>query len=136
MPDDAEPCAAQVYLEALNLDYLIDFMCGERYPLPRWRRVDAEHCASLYKNFLWLNKKHSGQTLVPTREIDEFWHNHILYTRQYARDCLAIFGRYLHHEPSPPDEDPADLVKHYLHTKALYAAEFGQELTLLSSEKK
>ena len=35
----------------LNLDYLIDFMPGDRYPLPRWQRLDAEVCAKLYENF-------------------------------------------------------------------------------------
>ena len=64
--------AARRYLTELNLDYLIDFMSGDRYPLPRWQRSDAEVCAQLYKNFLWLNKRHGAQALVPTRERDEF----------------------------------------------------------------
>lgn len=118
------------YWHELDLDYVIEFMCSEAYPLPRWQRTDAEACAQCYKNFLWLNKVHQGQALVPTRDIDEFWHNHILYTRNYVRDCLAIFGYYLHHEPTSPAEDPAILVNHYLATKALYLAEFAEELVL------
>ena len=122
---------AQAYLKALDLNYLIDFMCGERYPLPRWIRAEAEYCCQLYKNFLWLNKQYPDQTLVPTLEIDEFWHNHILYTKNYARDCLMIFGHYFHHEPMESDEDPEILTANYLETKRLYLTEFGMPLSLV-----
>lgn len=66
--------------------------------------------------------------LVPTREIDEFWHNHILYTREYARDCECIFGKFLHHDPSLPDEDVQVLVDQFHVTKQLYFDEFKQSL--------
>jgi hypothetical protein len=31
--------------------------------------------------------------------VDEIWHQHILDTHAYHRDCDAIFGSYLHHFP-------------------------------------
>lgn len=37
--------------------------------------------------------------LQPTHVVDIFWHTHILFTRKYFKDCEAIFGQYLHHEP-------------------------------------
>ena len=120
---------AQAYLANLNLDYVIKAMCSEHYPLPRWQPIDAERCCRLYKNFLWLHTKYNNHHLVPTREIDEFWHNHILYTRYYARDCLAIFGYYLHHEPQDPADDPTLLLEQYLQTKQYYFDEFGEDLT-------
>ncbi len=83
-------------------------------PLPRWTYSDAEYCCQLYKNFLLLIKKHLPTLLVPTREIDEFWHNHILYTRNYLQDCKHIFGHYLHHEPASPDEEPEKLIEGFL----------------------
>jgi hypothetical protein len=120
--------SARVYIESLDLNYIIEFMCSQRYPLPRWNLPDAAHCCQLYKNFLILLKKHDSEFLVPTREIDEFWHNHILYTRNYYFDSMVIFGRYLHHDPASPNDDPEFLAKHYLKTKQYYLEEFKQAL--------
>ncbi len=120
--------AARTYLAELDLNYIITAMCAPSYPLPRWIEAEARHCASLYKNFLWLQKKYAPVFLVPTRHIDEFWHNHILYTRNYLHDCLHIFGHYLHHEPASPNDDPKVLIDAYLQTKQYYVREFGVEL--------
>ena len=120
--------AARAHIEALDLDYIVASMCAESYPLPRWTLPDATHCCRLYKNFLILIKKHHPEFLVPTREIDEFWHNHILYTKNYCRDSQAIFGHYLHHQPLSPDENPALLVNDYLKTKQYYLEAFREPL--------
>lgn len=122
---------AKNYLDHLDLNYLALTMCAESYPLPRWQMNDAIICLQRYKNFLWLQKKYIGTPLVPTREIDECWHNHILFTRLYVRDCLQIFGHYLHHDPFPIGQDTTELIQDYLNTKTLYEAEFGQSLALI-----
>jgi hypothetical protein len=123
--------SARAYIDALDLGYLIEYMCSTRYPLPRWSLSDATHCCQLYKNFLFLFKKHLPEFLVPTREIDEFWHNHILYTKNYFRDTSAIFGHYLHHDPASPNENAAVLVEGFLKTKTYYLAEFKEPLEIL-----
>jgi hypothetical protein len=130
LPLDLE--AAREYINALDLSYIVNFMCSERYPLPRWSQSDAMLCCRLYKNFLFLFKKYLPEHLVPTREIDEFWHNHILYTKNYCRDCAAIFGHYLHHDPASPDENPEQLVDEFRKTKAYYLAEFKQPLEVMN----
>lgn len=119
---------ARYYLNQLDLNYIIDAMCAEHYSLPRWTQSDARFCCQLYKNFLLLQKIHFKEGLVPTREIDEFWHNHILYTQNYFQDCLNIFGYYLHHKPTSPTDQPEKLVANYLKTKQLYLAEFNMPL--------
>ncbi len=119
--------SAKAYLDSVDLTYLIDVMCGDDYCLPRWTRAEAALGVKHYKQFLWLHKKYPDQSLVPTRQVDELWHNHILFTRCYARDCLNIFGHYLHHEPTPLGADPDILVNDYLATKALYQQEFGEK---------
>jgi hypothetical protein len=119
---------ARDYINNLDLDYIVDDMCSARYPLPRWTVTDAKHCCLLYKRFLILLQKHLPELLVPTREIDEFWHNHILYTKQYTRDCLAVFGHYLHHEPASETQDDQHLIDGFLVTKQYYFAEFGESL--------
>jgi hypothetical protein len=119
---------AREYLAQLDLSYIITAMCAEHYPLPRWTLADATLCCQLYKNFLFLQKKHRTIPLVPTREIDEFWHNHILYTKNYFRDCEQIFGHYMHHEPASPSDNPQQLVDDFLRTKQLYLEEFNVSL--------
>jgi hypothetical protein len=121
---------ARHYIDALDLRYIVDAMCDSQYPLPRWTLSDAIHCSQLYKNFLYLFKKHLPIQLVPTKEVDEFWHNHILYTKNYHRDCMQIFGHYLHHEPANPNENSDDLINDFVITKQLYLAEFNQPLVL------
>lgn len=122
---------AREYIEQLDLDYIIKTMCSPSYPLPQWSEVDALPCSKLYKNFLLLQKIYPTETLVPTREIDEFWHNHILFTKNYVQDCLNIFGHYLHHEPASPDENPEKLIRDYAKTKKFYLETFQRPLGLI-----
>lgn len=61
------------------------------------RAADAEHW---YKNFLWmcyLNRRRPVAVLGS--DADRIWHNHILDTARYQKDCNDIFGRYLDHRP-------------------------------------
>ncbi|CAM4438842.1 MAG: hypothetical protein LEGION0398_MBIBDBAK_00582 [Legionellaceae bacterium] len=116
---------AKQYIEALNLDYLILKMCAEEYPLPRWTKEDALICADLYKKFLLLKKKYFQFSIIPTREIDEFWHNHILHTKQYMEDSQNIYGIYLHHTPLLNNEEINDLINDFEKTEKLFIQEFG-----------
>ena len=50
-----------------------------------------------YRRFLHLHILYPGMELVPTKMIDEVWHQHILDTRAYSGDCERIFGHFLHH---------------------------------------
>ncbi len=124
---------AKAYLQQLDLNFVVQRMCSPHYPLPQWSEELALTCAKLYKNFLWLIC-HSGQkNLVPTYDIDEFWHNHILFTREYHRDCQAIFGHYLHHVPADPNiSDPNEMVSSFNLTKKLYLEVFGEPLLVLN----
>ena len=124
---------AKSYLDQLDLQYIVDTMCSPAYPLPRWTVQDATKCCQLYKNFLLLHKIHLGVSLVPTREMDEFWHNHILYTEQYIKDCLNIFGRYLHHRPASPSDNLDTLLEDYSMTKTLYREAFNEEMNMINS---
>jgi hypothetical protein len=123
--------AARIYLAKLDFSYLIQSMCAESYFLPRWSLADATSIANIYKNFLYLQKKHCSISLVPTREIDEIWHNHILHTKNYFQDCYAIFGHYYHHHPLNPEEDLKKLITAFKKTKQLYFKEFKSPLDLI-----
>lgn len=124
---------AESYLHQLDLGYVRNKMCSSHYPLPRWPEALALKCEQLYKRFLLLLLKHPREPLVPTRDMDEFWHNHILFTKNYTQDCLALYGCYMHHTPSDPDnqDEISALVPHYQRTKILYEAEFKEPLLVL-----
>jgi hypothetical protein len=51
-----------------------------------------------YREFLGALKL-TPKMEVTSKDVDEVWHNHILHTHQYARDCNAFFGRFMHHVP-------------------------------------
>ena len=59
----------------------------------------SDQAEKLYRQFLHLKQIHPDRTLVGTVLIDEFWHTHLLHTRQYRADCEKLFAYYLDHEP-------------------------------------
>lgn len=120
--------AARTYLDQLDLSYIVDTLCAETYPLPRWNREAAWKCCQRYKNFLFLQKKYPSITIVPSKEIDEFWHQHILHTANYCYDSQQIFGSYLHHVPLSPTDDTKKMIGEFLATKELYLAEFNEAM--------
>lgn len=64
-----------------------------------WHIDLAMDVTDLYRAFLFLCQRYPDEIIVPTREVDDFWHLHILDTRNYIADCNLIFGHYLHHYP-------------------------------------
>lgn len=51
-----------------------------------------------YRKFLYICIAFDGKH-EPTAIIDEVWHDHILHTKKYMEDCMAIAGQYIHHNP-------------------------------------
>jgi hypothetical protein len=37
---------------------------------------------------------------MPSRIVDDLWHEFILYTREYEQFCAKAFGRFMHHSPA------------------------------------
>jgi len=64
-----------------------------------WSREYADHMELAYRRYLTLLVKYPDETIAPTKDIDKFWHGHILDTLKYADDCQEIFGKFLHHFP-------------------------------------
>lgn len=118
-------------INALNLHPMIDRISNPEDELTYssgWPREVAEKIAEQYKAYLWLVKIYPDKVLIPFREVDEFWHQHILHTQQYHADCEAIFGRYLHHIPhgQKTEEDFAFYEKHSEETLELLMKEFPE----------
>jgi hypothetical protein len=84
---------------------------------------------SEYRRFLALHMAFPDAEIVPCKIVDEIWHQHILDTHAYHRDCAAIFGSYLHHFPyfgMRGDADAQALHDAYAETIALYREAFGE----------
>jgi len=64
-----------------------------------WTLDRAELVEAQYKAFLFLLGNKEGRFFIPTLDIDEMWHTHILDTRKYMDDCATLFGEYIHHYP-------------------------------------
>jgi len=112
---------------ALDLDpikfKLMDRKEGEGWARERTERVELE-----YRRYLVLLARHPEATIVPSSEVDKFWHAHILDTMKYAEDCNAVFGCFLHHFPyfgMRDEEDAANLARASEQTWRLYEREFG-----------
>ena len=83
-----------------NLD-LSDVRMKLQEPEPEgkgWSKQQVEEAEKWYKRFLQVCLLGEVQP-VPNQPIDTFWHQHILDTRAYVKDCQTIFGHFLHHYP-------------------------------------
>ncbi len=85
-------------VESLDLEP-ITFKIGCKEDGYGWTIEHAERIELAYRRFLVLRAKFPQAQIAPTRDIDAFWHAHILDTRKYAADCERIFGEFVHHYP-------------------------------------
>ncbi len=93
-----------------------------------WSREYADRMELAYKRFLILSVTYREETLAPSKDVDRFWHGHILDTLKYAEDCEKVFGYFLHHFPyfgMRGAEDAANLAAAAERTRQLYQQEFG-----------
>lgn len=97
-----------------------------------WTNENIEFAELLYKNFLFLRLKYPDEKhMAPSRDIDDFWHGHILDTHRYTDDCLRIFGRMMHHNPFfgiGSAEAELELTDTFENTQRLHTKEFGNKI--------
>jgi len=118
-----------VAIQALDLEAVklrvMDAELGEG-----WTREYADSIGAAYKNYLTMLVKYpdDAEDILLSKDVDEFWHTHILQTTRYAKDCQDVFGNFLHHEPHVGERTAADLERRSAlaeKTRGLYAREFG-----------
>ena len=96
-----------------------------------WIDEDIERAQLLYTCYLALILAYRDQPIVlaPPVLADRFWHQHILDTRKYMKDCDKLFGEYLHHFPyfgMRGEEDAQQLQISGNITRKLMLAHFGE----------
>lgn len=108
-----------------NLQYLLKYknqrvlkLYKQNYPN---NKLSAERAFQEVLKYLWLTKKHAIDLqndpdnkdlpfrcamLRSMQEIDEMWHEFILFTQDYSDFCEKYFGEYMHHLPNLFDNMP------------------------------
>ena len=93
------------------------------------KKMDAAAVSKLiteYRKYLALCFLFPDTHKPISRAVDEVWHTHILFTRDYTAMGESIFGRYLHHNPARSEAEAANLAPLYLsHTIVEYTRVFG-----------
>ncbi len=115
-------------IESLDLEP-IKFKIGHKEDGFGWTSEHTDRIELAYRRFLVLLAKYPELQIAPTRDIDAFWHAHILDTRKYAADCERVFGGFVHHYPYLGllgDRDKAEQAANALY--GLFVSEFGEEV--------
>ncbi|MBL3554186.1 glycine-rich domain-containing protein [Rhodovulum sulfidophilum] len=63
-----------------------------------WSEDFTDELFNEMKRFLYLCATNEG-SMAPPEDIDEIWHNFILFTVDYAEFCRDKVGTFLHHQP-------------------------------------
>lgn len=70
----------------------------------------------------------SDQQLTPSDQVDQAWHLHLIFTRNYWGPWTELLGEPLHHGPTPGGTKAANRYRtNYEATKALYRLAFEEE---------
>lgn len=90
-----------------------------------WSRSFGRRAIEEYRRFLYLTAE-SRQPVSPSDVIDQVWHLHLLYTRDYwDRLCRDVLKRPLHHERGRGIESES-FAGWYGDTLVRYRLEFGE----------
>lgn len=91
-----------------------------------WSAAQADAAILEYKRFCFLAVV-AGHPVTPSDAVDEVWHQHLTYSRDYwTRYCPQVLGRDLHHEPTRGGRDQGRLhQRQYADTLASYQHWFG-----------
>lgn len=95
-----------------------------------WSHEYVDAVEKRYRRYLCMLMLNPNGAIVPTRDIDLFWHQHILDTRAYAVDCQEKFGFSVHHFPyfgMRSEEDARDLEMSFEKTKQYYSSLFFED---------
>lgn len=105
----------------------------DAYPLPElliprvakvhgYSMTDAENLVKEAKRMLYLSIV-SDSAISPSVEIDDAWHEMLMFTRFY-REFGDFIGGFIHHDPTPGPPDGGRL---YAKTKENYEKHFNQK---------
>jgi hypothetical protein len=91
-----------------------------------WPLAQAREAVDAYRRFCFLACV-SSSPVTPSEAVDEVWHLHLIYTRDYWDVwCGEVLKRKLHHDPTPGGPDAQAMYRRqYAQTLALHEGFFG-----------
>ena len=91
-----------------------------------WSLDEARAAIDAYRRFCFLAVV-SPTPVTPSEVVDEVWHQHLIYSRDYWDVwCGETLQSRLHHDPTPGGLDAqANYRRHYAETLALHERVFG-----------
>lgn len=102
-----------------------------------WEKSDLDFAEKEYRRFLKLKYLYPEMALVPNKIVDKMWHEHILDTKSYRKDCKYLFGKFIDHYPYfgiYGKEDKNNLEASFQQTIAIYEKHFGDYPKHLSNQ--
>ena len=87
-----------------------------------WAPEYAKAVAFEYARFIVL--RNGNPKLSPSDDIDKFWHQHMLNTKNYYDYCNKYFARLVHHNPDDADDQKARFLR-VRNTRSEYTKKFG-----------
>lgn len=110
----------------------------ESYPFPAgllarvqqeqgWSEDFTQGAAAEYRKFIQLAVTCS-HPVTPSQIVDEVWHTHLMFTRDYWEGLMPLLPKPLHHEPGTgAASDGAHFAAQYVQTLEAYRQVFGKE---------
>ena len=97
-----------------------------------WTLEEARAAVNAYRCFCFLTMV-SPSEMTPSEAVDEVWHQHLIYSRDYWDVwCGQVLRAKLHHDPTPGGpEAQARYRDQYARTLALHETYFGQPCAAL-----
>jgi hypothetical protein len=90
--------------------------------------VDEETIVSLdkeYKRYMEIVAQNRHLKLPVSPPVDQFWHTHILFTRDYTNFSHQACGNYIHHQPAITETERLALAPAYKVILKIYEEMFG-----------
>ncbi len=118
-------------IDALDLEPIVYKLMHPEPGETELSLAEADQDVALYRCFLKLCVLHPGATIVPTRQLDQVWHTHMLDTAKYRADCDRVFGRFMDHFPYAGlrgEDDRRVWHDDFARTRRLFREHFGVEI--------
>tara|TARA_Y100000310_G_scaffold180557_1_gene180466 strand:+ start:1056 stop:1457 length:402 start_codon:yes stop_codon:yes gene_type:complete len=92
-----------------------------------WTEAQASDSVDRYEKLFKLFGK--GTSIVPTKEIDDVWHLHMLDPVSYYDSCMTYHGKLIGHNPAleSSEEEQSKLHSLFLATAKIWEEAYGEE---------
>ncbi len=93
------------FIEGYQFHQAVHDRFAEKHPALSSEQIELVFQA--LKDYFWMCNKGEGEMIaMPSKVVDDAWHEFLLFTRNYGAFCIEALGRFLHHTPVEAMESP------------------------------